>query len=337
MITSPRAKTQAALFICSWLAAVQTPSVYCEDIKLGTNTVVQFANVETGRQILTRRDDFVSALSPFDRAARMKTDQAVSEDQYLKFVGRNVMAWSPEETNRVTAIFQDLTGKLNVWHLPFPPTIYLIKTSGKEEGHASYTRQNAVVICERDLQQGEPGLTHLVTHELFHILSRNNPKLRKKLYEIIGFNSMNAMDYPVELQDRKITNPDGVQCNWFITVTNQGRTLPVIPILYASTPNYVPSRGGEFFDYLTFKLLAVTNNGARWGPERLNGQLQMLDPIAARGFFDQIGDNTRYIIHPDEILADNFVRFINGQTNVPTPRIITGMKRALLEQNPDAR
>jgi hypothetical protein len=293
--------------------------------------------MEIGRKILTSRDDFVSALSPFDRAARLKTDQAVSEDQYLKFVGQSVMPWSPEEANRITGIFQDLERKLMVWHLPFPPTVFLIKTSGREEGDASYTRQNAVVFCERDLQQSKSGLASLITHELFHILSRQNPQLRRELYKNIGFYPLNTTEFPEELGQRKITDPDGVQYNWFITVTNQGRTLQVIPILYASAPHYVPGQGGEFFDYLTFKLLAVTNNGTRWVPERVRRQLQLMDPAEAQGFFEQVGSNTGYIIHPDEILADNFVLLVNETTNLPTPRIVAGMNRVFMAQNAEAR
>jgi hypothetical protein len=326
------------LIIHVWLVtALPATLVSAEGIRLGTNTVVVFASVQTGRKILTNRDDFVSALSEFDRAARLKTDQAVSENQYLHFVAQSVMPWSPGETNRITGIFQNLEGQLMAWHLPFPPTIYLVKTSGREEGDASYTRQNAVVFCGRDLQLSKSGLDRLITHELFHILSRQNPQLRKELYDKVGFHPMGSMEFPEELQQRKITDPDGVQYNWFITITNQGRTLRVIPLLYASTPHYVPGPNGEFFDDLTFRLLAVTNDGTRWAPERFQGQLQLIDPAEARGFFEQIGNNTGYIIHPDEILADNFVLLINGTTNLPTPRIIADMKRVFMAHDSGIR
>jgi hypothetical protein len=38
-----------------------------------------FATIEEGKKVLTEHDDFVSRLSPFDRAARMKTDKEISE------------------------------------------------------------------------------------------------------------------------------------------------------------------------------------------------------------------------------------------------------------------
>ena len=36
---------------------------------------VRFASVSEGQTVLTTVDDFVSRLSPFDRASRLKTDQ----------------------------------------------------------------------------------------------------------------------------------------------------------------------------------------------------------------------------------------------------------------------
>lgn len=157
--------------------------------------------------------------------------------------------------------------------------------------------------------------------------------MREKLYHAIGFNAINTVRLPDGIRERKITDPDGVQCNWLINVTNRGQALPVIPILYSSRQHYDPEQGGEFFNYLTFKLLAVTNNGTHWEPKLRNGQPLLFDPADVQGFFEQIGRNTRYIIHPDEILAENFVLLINSATNLPTPRIVTDMKKVFVGQN----
>ncbi len=46
-------------------------------------------------------------------------------------------------------------------------------------------------------------------------------------------------------------------------------------------------------------------------------------------YFGAIGLNTRYIIHPEEILADNFVLLVRGERKVRTPRIIEELERVL--------
>src|ERR1044071_2615547 len=108
------------------LMAVFIPGVMVstlgDGILFGTNVTVRFASVELGREILTRRDDFIAALTPLDRRARMQTDQDVSEKVFLAFVGRCVRPWTPEETNRITSVLQTLKDKLARWDLPFPAT-----------------------------------------------------------------------------------------------------------------------------------------------------------------------------------------------------------------------
>ena len=173
-----------------------------------------------------------------------------------------------------------------------------------------------------------------IIHELFHVASRHDADLRARLYRLIGFGPINSVEYPEDLRARRITNPDGVQTGWCINVTNRNQSFPVVPILYASTARYDPRKGGEFFNYLVFQLLVVTKSGERWQPKLVDGQPELLQPRQVRGFFEQVGSNTDYIIHPDEILAENFERMARGETNLPTPRIVAEMKRVFAERRP---
>jgi hypothetical protein len=301
------------------------PSAIAQGIRLDTNVVVSFASVEAGIKVLTNRDDFIAALSPFERAARMLTDQEVTEKAFLEFVGRNVRSWTPEETNRLTGVLQAVAKKLFSWHLPFPRTVLLIKTSGQEEINAFYTRQNAIIFPEKLIRSAN---SQLIMHELFHVLSRQNPELRTRLYGIIGFSRINEVEAPEELRQRKWTNPDGVQNGWSIVVTNQNQEVRVVPDLYAPA-NFDYTKTVNPFGY--FNLLAVKNDGGHWVPKLAEGYPQLFQAREVEGFYEQIGRNTRYLIHPDEILADNFVLMINGETNLPTPRIVAGMKKVFIE------
>jgi hypothetical protein len=138
-------------------------------------------------------------------------------------------------------------------------------------------------------------------------MSRHEPDLRKRLYRVIGFEPVNSIEYPGQLKDRKITNPDGFETGWSINITNGNQTLPTVPILYADQERYDSKRGGEFFAYLVFKLMVIRNENGSWQPLLVDGHPQLLDAQKAQGFFEQVGRNTGYIIHPDEILAENFV------------------------------
>lgn len=301
-----------------------------QEVRLTTACQASFATFETARTILTNRDDFIRALSPFDRAARMKVDRDVPEAEFLAFVAQNIIPWTTAETNRVSAALLIVRQRLAPWNLALPSAIPLIKTTGKEEGNASYTRLNAVILPQREVK-GRVS-EDLLLHELFHVLSRHNPNLREQLYRVVGFTPINEISYPGNLGPRKITNPDGVQSGWAIQLTNHDQILSAVPILFASAARYDPNKGGEFFDYLTFKLLVVANQTGTWGAKLVENVPVLLDPQEAHGFFEQVGRNTDYIIHPDEILADNFVKMINGATNLATPRIVEKMTELLKER-----
>ena len=64
-------------------------------------------------------------------------------------------------------------------------------------------------------------------------------------------------------------------------------------------------------------------------PALVNGKPRLLDPAGVEDFHRKIGKNTGYIIHPEEVLADNFVLLAMGKKKVPTPRILEEMARLL--------
>jgi len=314
----------ALLFLDSIHAALS------EGIPLGTNVTVSFANVEVGREILSQRDEFIAALTPLDRRARMQSTDDVSELDFLAFVGGSVQPWIEDETNRIAGALQTVGEKLARWQSLFPPSILLIKTSGREEFNNCYTRQNAIVFPAAEIGGRPSALRHLILHELFHVLTRHDPELRRTLYACIGFKPINEIELSDELCLRKVTNPDGVQNGWIIGLTNQSEFVQTVPILLATGPDFNPNQGGVSpFDY--FRLLVVKRGSPGWVPQLVDGHPRLLKPEATTGWFEQIGRNTRYTIHPDEILAENFVHLVNGNTNLPTPRIITEMANTVTQ------
>lgn len=297
-------------------------------------TTVHFASQSEGRQILTVKDEFIQRLSPFDRSARMKTEKAVSEDELLAFIGRSVAEWTKDETQTVQAAIEALPQLLRDLRLSLPPTVQLVKTTGTEEGNAAYTRASAIVLPKIELSKGQKDIQKLICHELFHILSRQNPELREKLYGIIGFAKCHEIELPPELERRKITNPDAPRNDHFIRLTIDGHESLAVPILLSSVETYDVKRGGEFFAYLQFQFLLVEKDGRSGNlkPVTEGSSPKLVGMERVSGFMEQVGRNTDYIIHPEEILADNFALLVLGEHNVPSPEIPQRMKEVLMRK-----
>jgi len=303
------------------------------DVKLGDRTTIVFATIEQGRSILGQRDVFAKHMSPFDRASRMKTDRTATESEYLAFAARNVLAWNADEIAKISAILKPVATGIARYSLDFPTTVCLMKTTGKEEGGAPYTRGNAVVLPESMVQSNDSTLERILAHELFHVLSRNDPKLRDRLYESIGFRKCGEIEYPSVLAPRKITNPDAPANEHYIQVTLNGKPACVTPVLFSSKSPYDAKAGMEFFEYLTFQLMVVEKgaDGKTWKPLYDQGAPKLVEVSGVSGFFEQIGRNTSYVIHPEEVLADNFAMIVLEQKRVPSPEILEKIRRILAE------
>lgn len=296
---------------------------------LHPGTLVRFSSVAEGRKILGRRDEYLSALSPFDRSARRKTAGAVDEKSFIRFVTGEVLAWSKEETATITRSLESVSARLAGFELGFPGEIHLVKTTGKEEGGAAYCRGNAIVLPARIASRKEKGLVRLLLHELFHILSRNQPELRDKLYRVIGFFPCGDVRLPPELEKRRLTNPDAIGSRYRMEVQVDDDLFSVVPVLYSSSEKYDEEKGGEFFRYMVFRLMAVKKVAESWVPVLEAGKPKLFDPSDVDDFQRKIGQNTKYIIHPEEVLADNFVLLAMGRKDVRTPRILEEMARLL--------
>jgi len=305
-------------------------------IKLSGDSAVVFATAEQGKKILTARDNFVRALSPFDRAARVKTDRDVSEEAFLEFVGQNVLDWTDAEKASLTSALDSLQAPLGRLALPWPKVIYAVKTTGKEEGGVPYTRGEALVLPRSVLGPNRGLSPTLICHELFHILSRSNPDLRERLYAAIGFVKCTEIEFPETLRSRKLTNPDAPANDHCIRVQVDGADVWAVPILFSRTEKYDVQRGGDFFRYMQFQFLLVEREGdspnlkpaPQGQPPRLVRESQVI------GFFEQVGRNTQYIIHPEEILADNFASLVLSERNVPSPEILHKLQEALTQKPP---
>jgi hypothetical protein len=317
---------------CVWtgLLAAILAADEIKEIQFVETTVVRFASPDKGREILTTDDVFTASLSRFDLQCRLNTNKEVQLADWKRFVVQHVRPWEKDEIETVTRSLKRLSKRLAGFQLPLPPVIRLVSTTGDEEAGAAYTRGTAIVLPSKVMKYQESQLDRLLAHELFHLLSRHDGAVRARLYGIIGFELCEPVELPRSLAPRRITNPDAPlsDCTIALTAAN-GKTFTGVPILYSQDMQYDAAAGKSLFQSLVFRLLVVKRSGGRWEPMLTNGEPVVIDPHKEPVFIDKVGKNTNYIIHPDEILADNFVRLVMQDVDVPTPRIIDEMRRVL--------
>jgi hypothetical protein len=310
------------------------------------------ASRSRGQALLTAVDAFVQAQSQFDRQARVNlrhTVATVTQAMYLDYLSSQVLEWSADETAMLgeqtagsssAGIIGQIAQMLTAFSFTLPSTVYLVKTTGQEEGYAAYTRHNNVIVLPANKVAilktytgfGNPLhpspitklLRELITHEIFHLISKNNAALRVSLYGLVNYKETgNAVQLPnvpwgssgALMPDLKITNPDAPDLNVYINMSvpsipsnpaSPVVTRSLLPVLLAATPY----DGGVFFNYLQWEFMAIEQIGAGWAPVLDGtGKPMMYDstPLLPQ-YLKLVGRNvTGQIFHPDEILAQSFV------------------------------
>ena len=291
-----------------------------------------FASAKQGRDLLGEHDIYIQSLAALERQIRLKSEQAVSKEAFVEHVQKQVMPWSEDDRKLLTTVAGSLAEKLQGLHVPLPEEVVLIQTTGKDESDAAYTRGAAIVLPRKRMELKPAALERLLAHELFHVISRHAPELRKQLYAIIGFQPCNPIELPTDLAKQQITNPDAPWVDYYITIEHEGAELQVVPILLTDRDEFDPQRQ-RLFDYLQFRLLAIEKADNLWRVKLTEDQPILIDGRTCEPYRERIGRNTNYIIHPDEILADNFVHMAMQTKDLKSPEIVKRM-REVFEKEP---
>ena len=291
---------------------------------LSDNCSVFFANRSRAKQLMAEEDDYTSVLTKFDLQAKIQTvSDEVTVNDYLINAQRYLYDWRQSEIDYLVNIVNITRERISELGLSFdlPERIYIVKSAMFEEGGArGFTRKDCIVLNKSFFSE------HLFEHELFHIISRYNSRLMKNAYSILGFQKCNEVVMPHELEDLKISNPDAPFNNYLISVRLDGKPVEAIMLIY-SGKEY---SGGGFFGYLKKSLLIVEGE-----PERKKAFRDEAGSIVLKkyedvdGLYEQIGRNTGYNIHPEELTADHFSFVLHQSEGLPDQNLVDDLTMVL--------
>jgi hypothetical protein len=322
------------------------------DYKVGKTQYISFLDSALAAKaiVIDTTDHFFENISKVDMMIQMKMSydaglpKTTLTDDFKVFLQQDVNSFFSSERKMLEGMFKTLYDSVATINPNiFPKRLNLIRTSAKHYGKGVYyTRENCIIIPKDALDsENLDGLAETMAHELFHVYSRLNPDKKTKLYHLIGYTKLNApLTLPEPLQSRVLLNPDGTDFSYFIDLTlKNGKKTKVVPIIYSSEPKYVAGSKPQFFNYLKFDLFPIEKDGKTY-KVIANADGSSSISIPDTDYFTQIKQNTNYVIHPDEILADNFMLIINGkkdtsvvsQLNVEGRKLLENMKVILMDK-----
>lgn len=177
----------------------------CAQIKL------HYIDAEQARTLLSQEDATTRQWSRFDYEARLGR-KGGTRQELIRFIADQARDWSKEDKQRMQEAADTLNSHIKALNLSLslPQEIRILKTTMAEEGGAGgYTRMDYIVVEEQIAHMKPQQVSYLLAHELFHVLTRNHPDFREKMYRLIGFSiAPEEFEVPADLRDVLISNPD---------------------------------------------------------------------------------------------------------------------------------
>ncbi len=253
-------------------------------------------SIEAAQQIIDDDiDNFFERVDEHDMFLQMQSGG--KEKKYSRFLQSDVEDFSKNEKEILGEVFDEILAQINAVspHL-IPTNIKLIKTKGRHYGEGVYYTREECIVIPRNVISRSSSFKEVMIHEIWHIISRYKPELRKKIYHIFGFQPICEgiqMQLNPSADYKMLLNPDGTNFDFAIKIDSQW----VMPLIF-SHANY---NGGTFMQNLNFGLFKINED---------NCQVDFDDKLptsSIKDYVEIISDNTSYFIHPDEVSADHFI------------------------------
>lgn len=293
---------------------------------------IEFASVASAREELARDDEWIATVGDYQRLAILPLKVIPSREDFRLSLKRSAQAWTETDRQRWSAALAAIEPAIARLRIRLPETVLLVATDGREAGGAPHTRGNAVFL-PRGFSAGRYTDGELMAHELFHVLTRNDPALATRLYALFGFHAAQPLEWPAEWEQARISNPDSPHHRHVMWLDTGAGRQAVMPLLVARDAHLQP--GQTFFDLLDVRLLAV-EPGAPGQPTRAlrrDGRLVWQHAYAVPDYLRQLGGNTAYAFDAEEVAADNFALLVSGRA-APHPALLERMHDMLLRQAP---
>ena len=302
------------MLICALLALA--PAL-AEDVMFN----YRFADAEEAAELLLSNRAYYENMNQIDLNFRMQKFDATLEELEA-FVATQTLDFTEAEKAAIDGAMTGIeaTCRERGYALPTVDGIVFAKTAMLEECEAGaythgtqiYLGQYSMEVALSEVPEYVEFFREIVAHELFHCLTRNHPDFRAAMYAILGFTVAEAdYDFAPAVRERIISNPDVEHHNSCAAFNINGEMVDCAVVFTTTKPFQKP--GDSFFDVMVPGLVPVDDLSTMYTSDD------------AANFWEVFGENTDYVIDPEEALADNFrytiVYGLDGK-EYETPEII---------------
>ena len=270
--------------------------------KKNTKIKYRFADLNEAQKLYLSNTEYLDNFSQYDLDYKLNKKNATLKE-FKDFGVSQMLEFTDKEkeiiSNQIAKMEKTL--EKQEMNLPFNEEIIFIKSTQKEEnGSLAYTHGTQIYLGKNIFNYFDEinirknfYFESVFWHELFHCITRSNKIFRKDMYQIIHFTVMEK-DFiiPKSIYDISISNPDVEHHDSYATFSINGKNIDCYMVLTASKPFNEP--GDSFFNCMQSSIVPIDSKGEYYLPEDTDN------------FWEIFGENTSYVIDPEECMADNF-------------------------------
>jgi hypothetical protein len=278
------------------------------------------AGILEAKEEMKKIDEYMSHTNGFYRNFFSKNK---SMEEFQSVMCESVIDGTDVQAE-MTKKSQDIIQKsLELFNIKLDLEMKIIYTDGSDNVGMPYTKGEAMVMPSNyhyppsELSYFNP---QLIVHELWHILSRKYPELRKAAYKSIGFKESTTSLFEKEkskeaeeLLNLYFVNPDAIfHDHYFENINHKGENFEAYPIFIW--------KGG------IAPVIAYVENDIVVGVDRLSNNHDYVSKYS----------NVSYNTHPEEICAEHFRMMLMYDYNtllssMPNPKMMDSFKDTVVE------
>lgn len=256
----------------------------------------RFASASEGIELRMANTDYFENMTQNDLdyrvgklGATLEEMKAIAQEQGDEFTDAEKQGIE-ETMARIEERFEEIG-----FDYPSDLEIIFVKNKMKDEyGAVAYTHQNQIYLegDNLDFMISIPGmLDGTIAHELFHILSRNNPEFRQQIYAVLGFTIAQEPEFSPEIRSILASNPDVEAFDSYAMFDINGQMTKCAVVTLLKSPY---SEGAYLVDNFSTGIV----------PYDAPDTYYTIDQVS--NFWDVFGQNSNYVIAAEEGIADNF-------------------------------
>jgi hypothetical protein len=246
--------------------------------------------------------------------------------------GQSCCEWTPQERTRLDAMLRAAGAAPRADLAPWlPERVQIARFRTESSSGADFTRGSTIFLS--GLKPTDEAMDERFFHELFHVISRSHEARRHEFYAIVGFEVCTPLVLDDALRARVLTNPDAPIVEYASQVQINNRSVWATPLMVADLTRYTPR--SDLFDHVELQFLALSRDASGRCVADASSTLTQAELGAA--VVARAGGNTNYVLHPEELVADNFAQMMMGRRAAPSPEVYNRLATLLNIERPSTR